>query len=66
MNKGNVIFKKGDYEKAREFFREALQNDSSCIEALYNLGKSIIVTFILPIFFVLKVLSAFFCLLHTH
>ena len=41
VNKGNVIFKKGDYEKAREFFREALQNDSSCIEALYNLGKFI-------------------------
>ena len=39
VNKGNVIFKKGDFEKAREFFREALQNDSSCIEALYNLGK---------------------------
>ena len=50
VNKGNVIFKKGDYEKAREFFREALQNDSSCIEALYNLGKFTIVTFILPIF----------------
>ncbi|KAK3576957.1 hypothetical protein CHS0354_005962 [Potamilus streckersoni] len=38
VNKGNVVFVKGDHEKAREFFREALNNDSSCIEALYNLG----------------------------
>ncbi|WAR06937.1 IFT88-like protein [Mya arenaria] len=38
VNKGNVLFTKGDYEKAREFYREALQNDSSCVEALYNLG----------------------------
>ena len=51
VNKGNVIFKKGDYEKAREFFREALQNDSSCIEALYNLGKFINVAFILQYFY---------------
>jgi len=33
------LFTKGDFEKAREFYREALQNDSSCVEALYNLGK---------------------------
>lgn len=39
MNKGNVLYTKGDFEKAREFYREALQNDSSCVEALYNLGK---------------------------
>ena len=38
VNKGNVLFNKGDFEKAREFYREALQNDSSCIEALYNAG----------------------------
>ena len=37
-NKGNVLYKKGDYEKAREFYKEALQNDSSCVEALFNLG----------------------------
>ncbi len=40
VNKGNVLFAKGDYEKAREFYREALQNDSSCVEAQYNLGLS--------------------------
>lgn len=38
MNKGNVLYSKGDYEKAREFYKEALQNDSSCVEGLYNLG----------------------------
>ena len=38
MNKGNVLFQKGDHEKAREYYREALSNDSSCVEALYNLG----------------------------
>ena len=38
VNKGNVLFNKGDFEKGREYYREALQNDSSCVEALYNLG----------------------------
>ena len=36
-----MLFNKGDYEKAREFYREALQNDSSCVEARYNLGESV-------------------------
>ncbi|XP_048258387.1 intraflagellar transport protein 88 homolog isoform X3 [Haliotis rufescens] len=40
VNKGNVLFAKRDYEKAREFYKEALSNDSSCVEALYNLGLS--------------------------
>ena len=40
VNKGNVLFKKGDHEKAREYYKEALSNDSSCVEALYNLGNS--------------------------
>lgn len=39
-NKGNTIFANGDYEKAAEFYKEALRNDSSCTEALYNVGKS--------------------------
>jgi len=39
VNKGNVMFNKGDFEKAREFYNEALQNDSSCVEALYNFGE---------------------------
>lgn len=38
-NKGNTVFASGDYEKAAEFYKEALRNDSSCTEALYNLGK---------------------------
>ena len=38
-NKGNTVFTKQDYEKAAEFYKEALRNDSSCTEALYNLGK---------------------------
>uniref|UniRef100_A0A671UIV0 Intraflagellar transport protein 88 homolog n=1 Tax=Sparus aurata TaxID=8175 RepID=A0A671UIV0_SPAAU len=37
-NKGNTVFAKQDYEKAAEFYKEALRNDSSCTEALYNLG----------------------------
>ena len=41
VNKGNVLFNKGDFEKAREFYKEALQNDSSCVEARYNLGALI-------------------------
>ena len=40
VNKGNVLYARNDFEKAREFFKEALTNDSSCIEALYNLGKT--------------------------
>ncbi|XP_041128598.1 intraflagellar transport protein 88 homolog isoform X2 [Polyodon spathula] len=38
INKGNTVFVNGDYEKAGEFYKEALRNDSSCTEALYNLG----------------------------
>ncbi|XP_074642143.1 intraflagellar transport protein 88 homolog [Tubulanus polymorphus] len=38
VNKGNVLCEEKEYEKAREFYREALNNDSSCIEALFNLG----------------------------
>ncbi|XP_054443943.1 intraflagellar transport protein 88 homolog isoform X2 [Pteronotus mesoamericanus] len=37
-NKGNTVFVNGDYEKAAEFYKEALRNDSSCTEALYNIG----------------------------
>uniref|UniRef100_A0A672SH55 Intraflagellar transport 88 homolog n=1 Tax=Sinocyclocheilus grahami TaxID=75366 RepID=A0A672SH55_SINGR len=38
VNKGNTEFVKEDYEKAAEFYKEALRNDSSCTDALYNLG----------------------------
>uniref|UniRef100_A0A3Q3XHF3 Uncharacterized protein n=1 Tax=Mola mola TaxID=94237 RepID=A0A3Q3XHF3_MOLML len=37
-NKGNTLFIKQDYERAAVFYKEALRNDSSCTEALYNLG----------------------------
>lgn len=40
INKGNTVFVKKDYEKAAEFYKEALRNDSSCTEALYNLGTA--------------------------
>ncbi|KAK1797505.1 hypothetical protein P4O66_000762 [Electrophorus voltai] len=39
VNKGNTVFVKQDYEKAAEFYKEALRNDCSCTEALYNLGQ---------------------------
>ena len=38
VNKGNVLFNNGDYEKSREYYTEALNNDFSCIEAEYNMG----------------------------
>lgn len=38
-NKGNIVFVKQDYDKAAEFYKEALRNDSSCTEAIYNLGN---------------------------
>ena len=38
-NKGNTVFANGDYEKAAEFYKEALRNDCSCTEALYNIGE---------------------------
>lgn len=40
VNKANVLYSNNEYEKAREYYQEALQNDSSCVEALYNLGLS--------------------------
>lgn len=45
-NKGNTVFSRQDYEKAAEFYKEALRNDSSCTEALYNLGNSLNTWFI--------------------
>lgn len=47
------MFANGDYEKAAEFYKEALRNDSSCTEALYNIGKFNLANYI-------KELSAFF------
>ena len=38
VNLGNCFFQKGDVEKAKEHYNVALENDASCVEALYNLG----------------------------
>lgn len=38
VNKGNCCFAMNELERALEFYREALSNDSSCVEAMYNLG----------------------------
>ena len=38
VNLGNCHFNRGDLEKAKEFYSVALENDASCVEALYNLG----------------------------
>ncbi|CAH8549999.1 unnamed protein product [Schistosoma mattheei] len=38
VNKGNVFYKQQQYEKARDCYLEALQDDTQCVEALYNLG----------------------------
>uniref|UniRef100_T1IRH6 Intraflagellar transport protein 88 homolog n=1 Tax=Strigamia maritima TaxID=126957 RepID=T1IRH6_STRMM len=38
VNKGSCIFALGEFEKAGEYFREALNNEATCVEAIYNLG----------------------------
>lgn len=38
VNMGNCCFIKDMFEKSKEYYNLALENDSSCIEALYNLG----------------------------
>ena len=38
VNKGNVLMARGDAEKARDCYREAVQSDASCVEAMYNLA----------------------------
>ncbi|KPP59966.1 intraflagellar transport protein 88-like, partial [Scleropages formosus] len=40
VNKGNTLWVRGDHEKAAEFYKEALRNDASCTEGLYNLGTA--------------------------
>nr|XP_002129474.1 intraflagellar transport protein 88 homolog [Ciona intestinalis] len=37
-NKANCLYREGDAEGAVTLYKEALENDSSCHEALYNLG----------------------------
>ncbi|KAF4530273.1 hypothetical protein B566_EDAN007314 [Ephemera danica] len=38
VNLGCCAYAKGEFEKARDLFLCALENDSSCVEALFNLG----------------------------
>ena len=37
LYKGNCCLRKNDVEKAKELYIIALENDASCVEALYNL-----------------------------
>lgn len=39
MNLGNCSLAKGEQQKAKQLYTLALDNDASCVEALYNLGK---------------------------
>lgn len=38
VNKANNLYNVGEFNKAREYYAEALNIEASCIEALYNLG----------------------------
>ena len=38
VNKGNVLFSRGEFEKAMEYYQEALCVEATCSEALYNTG----------------------------
>lgn len=38
VNKGNVLFRRGEFERARECYQEALSVEATCSEALYNVG----------------------------
>ncbi|KAM7540806.1 hypothetical protein Aperf_G00000038221 [Anoplocephala perfoliata] len=38
VNKGNILFKQAQLERARDCYREALQDDPTCVEAIYNFG----------------------------
>eukprot|EP00659_Diplonema_papillatum_P015534 gene15534-23705_t len=38
VNKGNFLYVRKDYDKAKEYYLEALSVEADCIEALYNLG----------------------------
>lgn len=38
MNKGNCVYTQGQYDRARDYYQEALVVEATCTEALYNLG----------------------------
>ena len=40
VNKGNAVYHCGDYTKAKDYYIEALNIETSCVEALHNLGQN--------------------------
>ncbi len=38
VNKGNCLFMKNDFRKAKQLYLQAIGVEADCIEALYNLG----------------------------
>ena len=45
-NKGNCFFAENNFEKARNYYEDAIKIDASCVEALYNLGNSYFILFV--------------------
>lgn len=40
VNRGNIYFQKRDFERSRVYYQDAVEQDSSCSAALFNLGLS--------------------------
>lgn len=38
VNKGNFLYVRGEWEKARQSFESAISVEADCVEAIYNLG----------------------------
>uniref|UniRef100_A0A7S3GJA5 Intraflagellar transport protein 88 n=1 Tax=Palpitomonas bilix TaxID=652834 RepID=A0A7S3GJA5_9EUKA len=38
VNKGNCLIVKGEYERSREMYMEAIGVEANCLEAIYNVG----------------------------
>eukprot|EP00002_Diphylleia_rotans_P013538 TRINITY_DN2644_c0_g3_i2.p1 TRINITY_DN2644_c0_g3~~TRINITY_DN2644_c0_g3_i2.p1 ORF type:complete len:700 (+),score=174.56 TRINITY_DN2644_c0_g3_i2:744-2843(+) len=38
VNKGNVLYQRVEYDKAREYYIEAVKAEADCVEAIFNLG----------------------------
>ena len=41
VNKGNCLYMNGEYGKAADYYKDAMDIEASCVEAVYNLGKGI-------------------------
>lgn len=46
VNLGSCSMAESDFEKAKDLFLCALENDASCVEALYNLGAYVIMNIV--------------------